>query len=236
MTDPSDLDVGIDAEEWLRQRGVQRHVLTAAPAPDGDVARTDVSVKEAVRLATESPASEFPVTNDPVHGAVEETLADEIARAMTYVRRATASTPLSEGRLRAKLADRDFSTTAIDRAIDRARRERHVDDVALARALAEEGRAKGHAPARLRRDLRRRELPDNVIDAALQQVTPTDLEAAAFDVAQRKARACGDATAEAAFRRVVGHLARRGYPEDLARRVARQAVFDDREPDRIASR
>ena len=232
MTGSSRTAVGIDAEQWLRQRGVERDELTAPPPPttaSTGADRTDVSLREAVRLATELPA---PVI-DPVTAAVEESLADEVSRAMAYVRRATASTPMSEGRLRGRLVDRDFSGPAIDRALAQARAQRHVDDEALARALAREGTAKGHAPSRIRRDLRKRELASDAIEAALDEVVPTDLEAAAFDLAQRKARSSRDAAPEAAFRRVVGHLARRGYSPDLARRVARQVIFEDREPDRI---
>lgn len=225
---------GIDAEAWLRERGVERDALTARSASPSANAQTDVTVREAIRIATETPQpAPLARDRDPLATAVAETLADEIARAMAYIRRATASTPMSEGRLRTRLSDRGHSTPAIDRALVRARQERHVDDPALARALAEEGFAKGHAPARLRRDLRRRELPDDVIAAAVEIATPTDLEAAAFEVAQRKARSARGIAPEAAFRRVVGHLARRGYAPDLARRVARQVVFDDREPDRI---
>jgi regulatory protein len=143
---------------------------------------------------------------------------------------------MSEGRLRDRLAQREFSPPAIDLALERARKERLVDDPALALALAEQGVTKGHAPSRIAHDLRKRELPNDVIEAALAAATPTDLEAAAFAVARSKARATQGAEPEAAFRRVMGHLARRGYPEALARRVARQAVFEDQDADRIAGR
>ncbi|MDX1511018.1 MAG: regulatory protein RecX [Nitriliruptorales bacterium] len=235
MTASSRVGVGIDAEEWLRERGVTHDELTGSPEQRSRVparaARTDISLREAMRLASEAPTA---AAVDPVADAVEESLADEVARAMAYVRRATASTPMSEGRLRQRLAARDFSRPAIDRALDQARAQRHVDDEALARALAREGIAKGHAPSRVRRDLLKRDLAAGVIDDALDEAAPTDLEAAAFDLAQRKARSSRDAPPEAAFRRVVGHLARRGYSADLARRVARQVIFEDREPDRIA--
>lgn len=238
MTD-GDPDVGIDAEAWLRDRGVAREAMkVAAPAPTDD--RTPVSPREAVRLASELPQTpahaEPDQPQDPVDEVVRETLADEVARATAYVRRATSNTPMSEGRVRERLAAREFSAPAIDLALERARKERLVDDTALARALAEQGVAKGHAPARIAHDLRKRSLPADVIAQALELATPTDLEAAAFAVALKKARSSQGAAPEAAFRRVMGHLARRGYPEALARRVARQAVFEDRDPDRVAGR
>jgi hypothetical protein len=39
---------------------------------------------------------------------------------------------------------------------------------------------------------------------------------------------------ETAYRRVVGYVARRGYPEALARKVAREAVFASRDAQRAA--
>jgi regulatory protein len=232
-------DIGIDAEAWLRDRGVAREELKAAPPvpPDSDE-RTPVSAREAARLASElpSPTSEPEPPVDPVDEVVRETLSDEVAKATAYVRRATANTPMSEGRLRDRLAKREFSMPAIDLALERARKERLVDDAALALALAEQAVTKGHAPTRIAHDLRKRELPNDVIEAALSAATPTDLEAAAFAVATSRARASQGVEPEAAFRRVMGHLARRGYPEALARRVARQAVFEDRDADRIAGR
>lgn len=243
MTDSG--DIGIDAEAWLRDRGVAREALKAAPPAGSDSdERTPVSAREAVRLASELPLptagpgrpSQPDLPGDPVDDVVRETLSDEVAKATAYVRRATANTPMSEGRLRDRLAKREFSPPAIDLALERARKERLVDDAALALALAEQGVTKGHAPTRIAHDLRKRELPNDVIEAALAAATPTDLEAAAFAIAKSKARASQGTEPEAAFRRVMGHLARRGYPEALARRVARQAVFEDRDTDRIAGR
>lgn len=239
MTQPDDANVGIDAESWLRDRGVAREAMKVPPPsrPDADE-RTPVSAREAVRLASELPSipSEQESAADAVDEVVRESLSDEVAKATAYIRRATASTPMSEGRVRERLATREFSAPAIDLALERARRERLVDDAALARAMAEQGVAKGHAPARIAHDLRKRGLPDQVVTDALAAATPTDLEAAAFAVALKKARSTNGVEPEAAFRRVMGHLARRGYPEALARRVARQAIFEDRDPDRVAGR
>ena len=63
--------------------------------------------------------------------------------------------------------------------------------------------------------------------------TREDPEAVAFEVARRKAGSYAHLEPEAAYRRLVGYLARRGHAEGLARKVARQVVWVEREQDRI---
>jgi regulatory protein len=72
------------------------------------------------------------------------------------------------------------------------------------------------------------------LDDALPPPDAEDHEAAAFAVAADKAGGLTALPTEAAFRRVVAHVARRGYPEGLARKVAREAVFAARDPERTA--
>ena len=159
-----------------------------------------------------------------------------MAEAVAFVRRSTSMAPQSETRVRAKLVERGWSTAVVQRALDRARRERIVDDEALAAALVDERRAKGHAPARIRRDLAERGFTSESLDAALEAAEAQDLEAAAFAVAREKAERVTGLAAESAYRRVVGHVLRRGYPDGLARKVAREAVFATREDERSAER
>ncbi len=220
-------------------------------SPEGTPADADESPlpppsgREVAQLATEAPpavpgeghdlvpggdAPPSPSSADPTPPAE---LGDEVARALAFVRRSTASTPASTPRLARKLADRDVPAAAIRLALADAAEQGLVDDRAMARALVEEGRDKGHAPRRLRADLRTRELPDDVIDEAMDRIGDRDPEAVAFDVAARKAQSYRGLDAETTFRRLVGFLARRGHNEGLARKVARQVVFDDREADRV---
>lgn len=163
-------------------------------------------------------------------------LEDDVARAVAFLRRSTAGAPQAEGRLRDKLIDRGHPEQVVGLALERARRERLIDDAAMAAALVEEKRRAGHAPARIRRDLRGRGFGDEVLDPLLAAAESEDQEAAAFAVAADRAARLTGATPETAYRRVVGHVARRGYPEALARKVARAAVFSSREQERAAGR
>lgn len=250
------------AEAWLAARGVERQPVTSAadPPSGAEASRTEVSVREAARLAREAPPVSPPgeraqadppeqpsadmqqTVNDagPVgharEGAPLPNLEEVVAGAVAFARRATASTPMSEKRLRAKLEQRDLPAVAVNVAMERCRRERLVDDAAFVAAFVEERRRKGHAPQRIRADLHRRGLPPALVEQALAPIDLEDIEAQAFDIGRARAAGLRRLNAETAFRRLVGHLARRGYPEALARKVARQVVWVDRERERTMQR
>jgi regulatory protein len=206
--------------------GAEVVAATGPPPSSREVAQ----LAEAGAVEAERRAAEAAATRPPP----ERSLADDVAEGLAFVRRSTATAPQSVGRLRSKLAERDTPAAAIDLVIERAYAERLVDDDAMAAAIVEERRAKGHAPARLRQDLTKRGFDRDTIDRALASVETEDQEAAAFDVAHAKASRLTGLDAETAYRRTVGHVARRGYPEGLARKVARLAVDATRDPERAA--
>lgn len=230
-----------DAEAWLRERGVEREALR--PPPD---AAPPVSTREATRLAraardAPSPTGDRPTSPpsgtppDPA-GAGSRDLGDEVTAAVAYARRATAQTPRTASRLADAMRRRGWPEVVVERAIERCRGQGLVDDDAFARALVDEGRSRGHAPRRLRADLARRGFAPDTVEAALAPYAHEDLEAAAFGLARGRAQRLRHLDAEAAFRRLVGWLGRRGYGESLARRVAREAVFTSRDDERTAGR
>ncbi len=199
------------------------------PAPPGPSDGTSVPGPEdpAAGVAAADPT---PVAAGKPHAD----LSDEVSRAVAFIRRSTATTPASSGRLRRKLEERDVPEPAIGLALEDAEGQGLVDDAAFATALADEGRAKGHAATRIRRDLRKREFDEDVIAVALARHNDRDPEAVAFEVARSKAGSLRGVDAEKAFRRLVGHLARRGHSEWVARKVARQVVFNELEDDVIS--
>jgi regulatory protein len=208
----------------------------SGPGPHATGPDVPVTARQAAGLAADAlddavrRADERAATPDP--GAPR--LEDDVAAAVAFVRRSTSGAPQSEGRLREKLADRGTPSAVVEAAMERARRERLVDDAAMVAALVEERRRKGHAPKRIRTDLRARGFTDDLLDDALRAAEDEDQEAAAFALAADKARGLTALSAEAAFRRVVAHVARRGYPEGLARKVSREAVFAARDAERAA--
>lgn len=234
-----------DAEAWLAARGITREpILEEAPAPPAEpgsepdpATAAPVSPRDATRLAAQVAA------DAAVAGAEQQAspvvtfgLEDEVAGAVAFLRRSTAGAPQSEGRLADKLRQRGHPAVVIEHALAQARRERVVDDAAMAAALVEEKRRAGHAPARIRRDLLARGFDAELLDPLLLAAESEDQEAAAFATAVEKAARLTAVPTDTAFRRVVGHLSRRGYPEGLARKVARQAVFTSRDAERAAGR
>lgn len=221
------------AEEWLAQQGVQRDPIrvdttTLPPAPPGpDPTSADGTPEQ-------DPAGRGASADAPSHEPEPEPLEDAVAKAVGFIRRSTAMHPASEGRMRDKLAGRDTPARVIELALEQARRERLVDDHALTFALAEERRAKGHAATRIRMDLRQKGLPEDLIAEALAGTEREDPEAVAFGVARDKSPSYGHLDAETAYRRLVAYLARRGHPEGLARKVAREVVYVEREAERTA--
>ncbi|HVL99888.1 MAG TPA: regulatory protein RecX [Egibacteraceae bacterium] len=156
-----------------------------------------------------------------------------VAEALSFVLRSTANRPQTEAELITKLERQELAGDVIDAALARARQVGAVDDVAFAAAWVEDrGRQRGYGQARLRRELRRREVPDGIVDAALARLDDRDDLAVATDLALRRAQQLpGSLQPEAVARRLVGFLARRGYSEGLARRAAITASGLDREWD-----
>ena len=256
MTAQEDQQPFRDAESWLAAQGIEREPIRVRPEPsggggDGD-SRTPVHAREAVRLATEAPpparppldatgsaptdATDDTEDTDASDGARPGHLEDEVRKAVATCQRITSQAPQSEARLRRKLGRRDLPDVVIDLALERCRELGLVDDRAMAAALVEEKRAKGHAVARIRKDLSARGFTREVLDEVLAGAEREDPEAAAFAVARDRAARLRSVEPDTAFRRLVGFLARRGYPEGLCRKVAREVVYADREEQRIAER
>lgn len=231
------------AEEWLKQKGVERQPLIVRPEP-GDLAPVDTVVDLTEPRPIESAMVAEAAEDEREHLAAlaaaeprqHDTLADDVARAVAYIRNATSMTPISEGRLRDKLVKREYPEPVVRLALEQARKERLVDDVAFASALVDESLAKGHAPRRIRDDLFKRGFDKDLVLEVLARTESSDPEAAAFAVARDRADALSSLSPETAYRRLVAYLARRGHPEGLARKVARQVLWVEREQERAAGR
>lgn len=216
-----------DAEAWLAERGVERRSLVATPDSTGRGPVATVSDGSHGKVAPD-------VDGSSAAGAADTLDDPDVTRALAFVRNSTARAPQAERRLRDKLAGRGFDDACIEQALHRARRMGIVDDPRLGAALVEERRRRGHAAARIRRDLIDRGFARELLDELLAGAAAEDPEAAAFDVARRRADELRGLDVETAYRRVVGHVRRRGHTDGIARKVAREAVFASREEQRSA--
>lgn len=238
-----------DAEAFLEDLGVERRTMEVRLPDDEDGGSPGADTTDTIDAtmpdgASAGALSDTDVADDPVAGsggddvdAEERARLDEaVAAAIGFIRASTAASPASEGRLRRKLQQRDTPEAVIDAAMQQARDERLVDDDAMAAALVAEWRAKGHAPRRLRADLRKREFDDDVVERAVAVAEDDEPLAAAFGLAKERAEKMRHVDAETAFRRIHRYLGRRGHGDAIARKAARDAVFANREDERQASR
>jgi SOS response regulatory protein OraA/RecX len=230
--------VPVDAERWLASRGIRREPLQIDPVAGIDAAPALAPEVVDVPAPAREAESEASRSSDPGEGLDDrsEDRGLTLGGALGFIRRSTTNAPQSEGRLRMKLADRGYTSDMIEEALARARAERIVDDAAMLAALIAERRSRGHADLRLRRDLRGRGFTGPQVDEALARHAVTDQAAAVFALARDQAVRHRGVDAEAAVRRTVGFLVRRGHGEGLARKAARDAVYADREGQRVAER
>ncbi|MBA2729400.1 MAG: regulatory protein RecX [Euzebyaceae bacterium] len=155
----------------------------------------------------------------PVNGGGD---GDPVTAAVAFVLRSTQSRPQTEAELRDKLRNRQVPADIAERALDRARQLGATDDAAFARAwVADRGVKRGYGTARLRDELRRRRVPDEPIEAALEVLQERNEQAIATQLAGKRAAGMpASLEPPAVARRLQGYLVRRGYGPALAQRVA----------------
>ena len=148
-------------------------------------------------------------------------MSDPAGAAFAEILRRTSQRPQTEAELHTVLLKR-YDEDVVAEALLRARKVRAIDDAAFARAWVEDrGHKRGYGGARLRQELRRRKVPQDIADAALESLEDRDDLEAATQLAQKRAVAF-PATLEppAVARRLAGFLVRRGYGPGLAQKVA----------------
>ncbi|WP_307816382.1 regulatory protein RecX [Nocardioides limicola] len=127
-----------------------------------------------------------------------------------------------------KLAGRGVPDEIATRLLDRFTEVGLVDDAAFARAWVESRqRSRGLARRALAAELRRKGIDEDLARDALDEVSPD----AEFDTARAlvrgRLRTVRGLPAEKATRRLVGMLARKGYPAGTAFRVVREELSLD---------
>lgn len=177
--------------------------------------------------AADAPAFDPPLGADVDSEADDAAIAQEASDALL---RKLRSRSLSEREARTFLAQRDLSSDAVEEIMADFLRRSYLDDAALAEQLVHVGVSrKGEGRIAIAQAMARRGVPRDVADAALQAVGDDDAERA-LEFARRKATSIGGRDDEAALRRLVGQLARRGYPSSVAMTAARQALAEARRP------
>ena len=131
----------------------------------------------------------------------------------------------SRAELRSALAARAVPEQAAEKVLDRLAEVGLVDDQAYADAyVLSRQRDRGLAVREISRQLRDKGLDEAVIATAVGTVTSETEAEAARQLVLRKLRSMARLTPEVKRRRLVGMLARKGYPPAMAFRVVRDAV------------
>lgn len=126
-----------------------------------------------------------------------------------------------EDKLRKKLVPDDVAT----RLLDRFEEVGLVDDEAFARSwIASRQPGKGLARRALAQELRRKGIDDDVARQALDEIDPEDEEGAARALVRKKLRTLSRVDDTTATRRLVGMLARKGYPSGMSFAVVREEI------------
>jgi regulatory protein len=102
-----------------------------------------------------------------------------------------------------------------------------IDDQAFARAwVSSRHHSRGLARRALATELRQKGVDHEMVGIALDELGPDQEAATARALVDRKLRTERGGPSEALLRRLVGMLARKGYPPGLAIRVVREAIAE----------
>jgi regulatory protein len=152
---------------------------------------------------------------------------DPVERAREICLRQLAVRPRTRAELATALRRGGVDDRVAAEVLDRYHEVGMIDDAAFARAwVTSRHQSRGLARRVLGSELRQRGVAAETVGEALDELdTDTEAETARALVERRLRTATG--TPEAIVRRLVGMLARKGYPAGLAYRVVKEALADD---------
>jgi regulatory protein len=152
---------------------------------------------------------------------------DPAERAREICLRQLAVRPRTRAELAAALRKHGVADEVADSVLDRYDEVGIIDDAAFARAwVSSRHHGRGLARRALASELRRKGVAGDLVGEALTEVDGDTEAATARDLVHRKLRSMSSAPPDAVFRRLVGLLARKGYPPGLAVRVVKDALAE----------
>ena len=210
-----------DPPEWLGDvsAGVDAWTKRAAPAEAGEPERRSARSKRGTHNNRQ------PADTVPVDVAARGPEADPESVARKILLDQLTGQARSRKELADKLAKKLVPEEIATRLLDRFEEVGLIDDAAFARLWIDSRQAgKGLARRALAQELRRKGIPDEIAREALDEVDSEDEEAAAQALVAKKIRSMSRLDDITKTRRLLGMLARKGYPPGLATSVVRDAV------------
>ncbi|MBA3278534.1 MAG: regulatory protein RecX [Geodermatophilaceae bacterium] len=133
--------------------------------------------------------------------------------------------PKSRAQLADALAAKGVPHAAAEAVLDRYTEVGLIDDSAFAQAwVSTRQTGRGLATLALAQELHRKGIDKDTAGAALATIAPDAEKASARVLVQRKLRSMRGLEPSVATRRLLGMLARKGYPSDVAFRVIRDEM------------
>jgi regulatory protein len=151
---------------------------------------------------------------------------DPAEQARQICLRLLAARPRTRSELAVALRRRGIDAEVVTAVLDRYDEVGIIDDAAFARAwVTSRHHGRGLARRALGSELRQRGVDRELVGEALGEVDDETEAATARALIERKVRAAsGNIPPDALLRRLVGTLARKGYPPGLAIRVVKEAL------------
>ncbi|SOD64158.1 regulatory protein [Streptomyces zhaozhouensis] len=176
-------------------------------------------------VSAEGPAAEAPPRSGEGRVAGPPGGGDPVARARGICLALLAGTPRTRRQLADALRRREIPEEAAAEVLDRFEEVGMIDDALFAEAWVESRHhGRGLARRALARELRTKGVAPAVVDEAVSRLEPEDEEETARALVARRLPATRGLPTPKRMRRLVGMLARKGYPEGLALRVVREAL------------
>jgi regulatory protein len=143
----------------------------------------------------------------------------------TIVLTALTAAPRSRAQLETRLAAKGAPPEVTARVLDRFEEVGLVDDAEFARSLVRSRQAsRGLAGRALRQELRRTGVDDDTAAEVLAGIDPAQELATARELVAKRLPATRGLAVPRRVSRLVGMLARKGYPSSLALQVVREAL------------
>ena len=174
-----------------------------------------ISKKEERNLAGSGATSVAPdLVNEP---------RDYVGAAQTICLNALAVRAKSRGELAAQLKRRGIPSDVATEVLDRLERSKLINDLDFARAWSKSRLSSKKISKRvLAQELRRKEVADDLIAIALDEISSDDEYEAALQLGERKARSLQNYAEDVRERRITSALARKGYNYGIISRVLKE--------------
>lgn len=167
----------------------------------------------------------------PADPALDQEVDPESAARTILLNKLTGQ-PRTRAELAATLADREIPDEIATKVLDRFDDVGLIDDAAFANAWVESRHAgRGLARRALAHELRRRGVDDELVQDAVEQLDPDRETETARALVRRRLPSLRSVDRPAAMRRLLGMLARKGYPAGLSMTVVREELASWGDPD-----